>query len=100
MKASQLRRLSLLLVVSLMAVAAMRAPLTARAQDDSETEDAEMEIDLDAPEVLDEEMDEKDVVVLTEENFNDVVLTARFALVRLITVIAAVILHCAGDDSL
>lgn len=86
MKASQLRRLSLLLVVCLLAVAATRAPLSARAQeDDDDSEEAELDIDLDAPDESDEEMDEKDVVVLTKENFKDVVLTARFALVRLST---------------
>ena len=82
-----LRRLSLLLVVLL--VAAPSVPRLARAAD-AVDEASEDEIDAFATEDEPvEEVDEKDVVVLTEKTFNDTVLKAKFALVRLSTPPAA-----------
>ncbi len=86
-----LRRLSLLLVVLL--VAAPSVPRLARAADAVE-EVSEDEIDAFATEDEPvEEVDEKDVVVLTEKTFNDTVLKAKFALVRRIYPSS-----CGGDD--
>ena len=76
-----LRRLSLLLVILL--VAAPSLPKLVRAADAVE-EASEEEIDAFATDDEPvEEVDEKDVVVLTEKTFNDTVLKAKFALVRL-----------------
>lgn len=88
MRPSQLRRLSLLLVVCLFVVSATKVPLCSRAEADAdaaEIGDVDPEIDLDVLEEPAEEVDEKDVVVLTEKNFNDTVLKAPFALVRTAT---------------
>ena len=83
MQQSQLRRLSLLLVVCFLTSSACKAPIFARAEaaaDAADIEDADAEIDL--GEEPAEEVDEKDVVVLTEKTFNDTVLKAPYALVR------------------
>lgn len=83
MRQSQLRRLSLLLVVCFLTSSAFKAPVLARAEADADAadiEDADAEIDV--GEEPAEEVDEKDVVVLTEKTFNDTVLKAPFALVR------------------
>ena len=91
MQRQALRRLSLLLLVLL--VAAPSVPRLVRAADAVE-EDAEAEIDAFATEDEPvEEVDEKDVIVLTEKTFNETVLKAPFALVR-----PCHPSTCSGDD--
>ena len=76
---SALRGLILLLVVLL--VAAPCVPKLVRAAEAAD-EETEAEFDAFAEDEPVEEVDEKDVLVLTEKNFNETVLKAPFALVR------------------
>ena len=86
MKLYQMPKLSLLLVVCLIAVSGSLGPLFARAEQDLDAPTTiDIGADFEADVIPDEpiaEVDEKDVVVLTEKNFNATVLAAPYALVR------------------
>ena len=90
-------KVSLLLVVCLIAVSGSKGPLSVRAEADI---DALAAVDDDAPVAVDlgylnepePEVDEKDVFVLSEKNFKDIVLTSPYALVRALDISGMVFL--------